>query len=595
MRKILVGLAGLASVLAFSACGTVQQKQPVQNSSKSYLLTVPINKTDQSDEITQKYGGEIIAWYPKSSFAVIKISQLGVQKLKSKGVSLQNTTLEPNGKIQIAESPLGFAWAGGWSAWAGGWSAWAGGWSAWAGGVITQLPAGIRPTPVNGMAWRQIKLREAYSVSRNLGDGIKVAVIDTGIDTTHPAFAGRLAPSSEWYDYVDNNALPDEVSGGKAYGHGTGVAGIVLQVAPRAKILPIRVLDTHGKGDVDNIIKAIAWATSKQAHVINLSLGTKEDVAALRSVIEAANQAGIMVFSSAGNEGAAGKMTYPAKLALQTATKRIFSIGSIGANDDISSFTSEAGLISAAAPGESIVTAYPGNSITKATGTSFAVPIYSGAAALALSNLATADRPRVASILYASLNNTPSVGNTGRMLQKVVNAERLIQSLPGFRPLAYRIVNLGHKLCIDAPSTTKLDFSPEANCTTQWRVEFVKQISYDTPLYYTKTEEKNSRYIGSFYRIVNASTGKVLEVSNGSFIAAPVQQADYTGKDNQLWAVQSSDGTFPVNETVELAAKHSGLCLSINLPKAGPQPKAEILQSVCNSASNQKWGLRMTN
>ena len=107
----------------------------------------------------------------------------------------------------------------------------------------------------------------------NLGEGVKVAVIDTGIDLDHPGFAGRLAPAGEWRDYVDGDDFPMDEPGGAGFGHGTAVAGIIVQVAPNATILPIRVLAPDGRGDVDDVVTAIDHAITVGAQVINLSLG----------------------------------------------------------------------------------------------------------------------------------------------------------------------------------------------------------------------------------------------------------------------------------------------------------------------------------
>ncbi|MEZ4606323.1 MAG: S8 family serine peptidase [Deinococcales bacterium] len=86
---------------------------------------------------------------------------------------------------------------------------------------------------------------------------MKVAVIDTGVDLSHPMLSGKLAPSTEWWDYVDNDNSPQDVSGGEGYGHGTVVSTLILQVAPQATILPLRVLASNGLGDLDDVAAAI--------------------------------------------------------------------------------------------------------------------------------------------------------------------------------------------------------------------------------------------------------------------------------------------------------------------------------------------------
>ena len=106
---------------------------------------------------------------------------------------------------------------------------------AWASGQdldASTLPDGTPNTfSENIAAWKSIHLAEAQQLAPRLGQGVTVAVIDTGIAPLHPVFQGHLAPVSTWYDFTDGDADPTEVptQGNGAYGHGTGVADVVLQ------------------------------------------------------------------------------------------------------------------------------------------------------------------------------------------------------------------------------------------------------------------------------------------------------------------------------------------------------------------------------
>jgi thermitase len=163
---------------------------------------------------------------------------------------------------------------------------------------------------------------------------VKVAVIDTGIDLSHPAFVGKLAPSTEWKDFVDGDATPQEVAGGKGYGHGTSVAGVILQVAPNAVILPVRVLEPGGTGDLDKVIMAVDWAIQKGAKVINLSLGTDVDYAAFKEMINVADTKGIAKIASSGNNGSKG-VEVPAKYGTH-----VIAVGSVSSTGEQSVFSS---------------------------------------------------------------------------------------------------------------------------------------------------------------------------------------------------------------------------------------------------------------
>ena len=110
-----------------------------------------------------------------------------------------------------------------------------------------------------------------------------IAVLDTGIDLTHPAFAGRLVPG---YDFVDNDDNPSEVGGlsqNSVYGHGTHVAGIIALVAPNAKIMPLRILDANGESSLWKVKDAMIWASKHNnspinTTIINMSFGYPPDL-----------------------------------------------------------------------------------------------------------------------------------------------------------------------------------------------------------------------------------------------------------------------------------------------------------------------------
>ena len=134
-------------------------------------------------------------------------------------------------------------------------------------------------------------LPAAHTVTR--GEGIIVAVLDTGIDRTHPALLGRVLHG---YDFVDMDANPDEVGLAGAditFGHGTHVAGLVALAAPAAQILPVRVLDSDGAGNIWVLAEALAYAvnpdgdldTADGADVINLSISTLRRTALTEEIV----------------------------------------------------------------------------------------------------------------------------------------------------------------------------------------------------------------------------------------------------------------------------------------------------------------------
>ena len=295
------------------------------------------------------------------------------------------------------------ALASGRKAWITGRKAWITGRKAWITGDVATLEDNLA-------IWTQIHLQQAQTLASNWGAGVKVAVIDTGIDLNHPAFFGHLAPNSDWKDFVDADTTPQEVSGGEAYGHGTSVASIVLQVAPKALIMPIRVLDSSGAGDTGKIASAISWAAQHGAQLINLSLGTDAanfDCAVQKEIALAIQNYGTLMVFAAGNTGDT-KINYPAitvksnpnsdptvrvcRAAPYKLTPTLnagvnvasISVGSVDNFDQKSDFSSYGSKLEMLAPGENMYSPYPEDSGATWSGTSMSAPLISGSLALAL-------------------------------------------------------------------------------------------------------------------------------------------------------------------------------------------------------------------
>jgi subtilisin family serine protease len=274
-----------------------------------------------------------------------------------------------------------------------------------------------------------LRLNEAHAVSR--GAGATVAVIDTGIDPTHPDFAGRLVAG---YDFVNDDSDPRE-EGSRAnfgYGHGTHVAGLIALAAPEANIMPIRALDPDGNGNLWVLAEALVFAldpdgnpaTPDSVDVINLSLGTLRETDLLEDLIDDAtcsddddvenqdrcNQTGgTVVVAAAGNLGTETPM-YPAA----EQVTGLLSVAASGANRQLASFSSRGPWVNVAAPGEQIVSAVPGGQQATWNGTSMAAPFVAGGAALLRSQNQTATASEVAQTL--STATSPLCGTTLRAI-----------------------------------------------------------------------------------------------------------------------------------------------------------------------------------
>ena len=242
------------------------------------------------------------------------------------------------------------------------------------------------PLHDNVNKWNQIRLAQAQTLAPNLGAGITVAVIDTGVDTSHPALQGTLTHPDTWRDFIQNDNDPQEEGtlDDKGYGHGTAVAGIVLQIAPNARIMPVRALTQAGDGTSTVIADAIRYAAAQGAHVINVSAVTDKD-SNISKAIEEVTLQGRYVIMAAGNQGI-DPPQFPARKASQTNDMghRSLSVGSIEESNAKSEYSNYGSDLEALAPGTDVVTTFPQGQIMAVKGTSFATPAVSGVLALAL-------------------------------------------------------------------------------------------------------------------------------------------------------------------------------------------------------------------
>lgn len=260
------------------------------------------------------------------------------------------------------------------------------------------------------------RIGAAAAWGRTRGEGILVAVLDTGVDLDHPALAGRLAPGA---DFLADDGSPAEEADGidsdgdgevdEAHGHGTFVAGLVLSVAPEATILPVRVLDSDGVGRADALASAVDFARRRGARVINLSLGTTVESDVLEDLVQDLEDAGIVVIASAGNLGS-GERRYPA------GSNRVLGVAATGADDRRAVFSNFGSWVAVAAPGVGLVSLFPDARLAEWSGTSFAAGLVSGAAALLFAMEPAADPDDVRDALARSAAEVdPSLGGAGRI------------------------------------------------------------------------------------------------------------------------------------------------------------------------------------
>jgi len=241
----------------------------------------------------------------------------------------------------------------------------------------------------------------AAAHATSTGAGVTIAVIDTGVDPTHPTLSGSIAPGgNEFTDHPDDPMDPyapgdfddrcnglfddDDLLLDEVVGHGTAVAGLALMVAPDAQILPIRVIDDEGTGTAFRVAKGIYYAIDQGADVINLSLGSLADVEIIADATKEAVDLGIIVTASMGNSGNQN-MEYPAAL------NHVAGIAATDNTGVLAGFSNRNDEVCICAPGVELVStipsdmcgpALPGSSFGEANGTSLSAPLVAGTAAL---------------------------------------------------------------------------------------------------------------------------------------------------------------------------------------------------------------------
>ncbi len=227
------------------------------------------------------------------------------------------------------------------------------------------------------LPWGISRIRANQAWTYTTGNGIKVGIIDTGIQLDHPDLASNIKGGY--------NAINPKKTANDDNGHGTHVAGIVAAInnsigvvgaSHQAWLYAIKVLNANGSGYLSDVIEGIEWAINNNLSVINLSLGTSSDVQSFHDAIIAAKNAGLVVVAAAGNNG--GTVLYPARY------PEAIAVSAIDQNNVIASWSNRGPEIDLAAPGVNIYSTYRRSRYTTMSGTSMAAPHVTGAVALLL-------------------------------------------------------------------------------------------------------------------------------------------------------------------------------------------------------------------
>jgi serine protease AprX len=320
----------------------------------------------------------------------------------------------------------------------------------------------------------KIEVPEVWSAGYR-GTGIKIAVVDTGIDRAHPDFAGRIVDGVSYVgsDYQDDNGHGTHVAGICA-GSGAAQGGTYSGVAPEARIWVAKVLDRNGSGSMSGVMAGVEWAVDQRVQVINLSLGgsgSSDGQDALSLTCNAAVSRGIVVCVAAGNDGPAART-----IGSPGAAADVVTVGAANRSDRVASFSSRGPTADGRTkpdlcfPGSNIVAARAaGTSMgspvndhyTASSGTSMATPHASGVAALILQAKPGATPAQIKHALASSaldMGADPNAVGSGRGR--------------AYRALA---VILGQEPPSPTPTPTPTPTPPGTGCLLAFLVPFLGQ------------------------------------------------------------------------------------------------------------------------
>lgn len=286
-----------------------------------------------------------------------------------------------------------------------------------------QKPAALGEGDPLQYALGKLRLPEAHKLAH--GGGVRIAVIDSAIDVAHPELAGSVVES---FDALGSSEGP--------HVHGTGIAGAIaaharlMGSAPAAAILAIRAFGTASNGAQSNsyvILKALDYAVSHGAKVVNMSFAGPKDALIERGV-DAVAARGIVMVAAAGNAGAKSPPLYPA------ANANVIAVSATDAQDHLFAASNRGGYVSIAAPGVDIFLPAPDGKYQVTSGTSFSAAYVSGIAALLLERNAALKSDELRAVLMKSARDLGSPGRDDLFGAGEADAFAALETVIGVQP-----------------------------------------------------------------------------------------------------------------------------------------------------------------
>lgn len=266
----------------------------------------------------------------------------------------------------------------------------------------------------------KMRLSEAHGVAK--GSDIRVAVIDSGIDTTQPELAGAITAT---FDTLSTPFTP--------HAHGTAIAALIagrsrlMGSAPEAHILGVRAFDPAGnaaEATTFNILRGIDWSVAQGARIVNMSFAGPADPG-IRRAIEAAHKKGVVLIAAAGNAGVKSPPLYPA------AEAKVIAVTATDSGDQLFQGSNRGRYIAVAAPGVDILVAVPDGGYQVSTGTSYSAAEVSGIVALMLQRKPDLTPDAVRNILLATAKDLGKKGRDDDFGAGLTDAYRAVTEMPG--------------------------------------------------------------------------------------------------------------------------------------------------------------------
>ncbi len=242
--------------------------------------------------------------------------------------------------------------------------------------AIPNVKVSVQKKPAAATLWGLEAIGAYEAQSYGSGEGVSVAVIDTGIDYSHSQLRNRFG-EEKGYDFVKDDDAPMDENG-----HGTHVAGTIASmdcgVAPSSRLYAVRMLDKNGSGSEADLIAAIEWCIQKGINVANMSLGSPASSSALENVCAYAWQQGMILVAAAGNNGYGPN--YPAAFG-----DSVIAVAAVDEDFNHPDFSAIHETNDISAPGVNVYSTYPDERYAALTGTSMASPHITGALSLIMS------------------------------------------------------------------------------------------------------------------------------------------------------------------------------------------------------------------